>query len=265
MHLFRNVVIFIACLAPCIAGFAQASGEASELTPEQVDAAFTAEDAAREAARWSDTIRPRDERTALERLGEEADLIFHGTVHSQQVHYRGNNIPFTHTTFAISELVKGEADGGFFTLVQEGGPDRYDAQKVLLVSTSEYFATGEEEVLFVAFDAATGIHMVRERFRILDGLTYNANGRGVVVEQGPPGSRAGLRLTRGRSADARFRTVPFGTTALYKQFGDDTENPDGVPGAAATSARRAAQAQGNLGSSVGDILSALQGAGRVQP
>ncbi|NND69004.1 MAG: hypothetical protein HKN19_15550 [Halioglobus sp.] len=265
MHRFRNVFLFIASLVPFIAGFAQASGEASELTPEQVDAAFTAEDTAREASRRSKTIRPRDERSALQRLGEEADLIFHGTVHSQQVHYRGNDIPFTHTTFDISDLVKGEVDGGFFTLVQEGGPDRYDAQKILLVSTSEYFATGEEEVLFVAFDAATGTHMVRERFRILDGLTYNANGRGVVVEQGPPGSRPGLRLTGGRSADARFRTVPFGTTALYKRFGDDTQNPDGAPGAAAATARGVSPAQGNLGSSVGDIISALQGAGRVQP
>lgn len=262
MHVFRHLVFFIACLTPGIAGFAQASGEASEPTPEQIDAAFTPEDAAREAARWSKTIRQRDERSALERLSEEADLIFHGTVHSQEVHYRGNDIPFTHTKFAISDLVKGEADGGFFTLVQEGGPDKYNPQKVLLVSTSEYFATGEEELLFVAFDDATGTHMVRERFRIMEGLTYNANGRGVVVEQGAPGSKAGLRLTRGRSSDERFRTVPLGSTALYKRFGDDTENPDGDPGGAAATARAAPPAQDSLGSSVGDVLGALQGTGR---
>lgn len=265
MHGFRIVVLLLACLAQAMAGVAQASGEASELTPEEVDAAFTAADAAREATRWSPVVRPRDERSALERLREEADLIFHGTVHSQAVEYRGNDIPFTLTTFAISDLVKGEADGGFFTLVQEGGPDRHDPEKVLLVSTSEYFATGEEELLFVSFDQATGQHSVRERFRILEGLTYNANGRGVVVEQGAPGSRAGLRLTRGRNADARFRTVPLGRAALYKQFGDDTENPDGGPGAAAAPGRAAAPAQDDLGSSVGDILSALQAAGRAQP
>lgn len=262
MQQFRHV-FFIACLALGIAGHAQASGEASEPTPEQIDAAFTPEDAAREAARRSKTIRPRDERTALERMSDEADLIFHGTVHSQEVHYRGNDIPFTHTKFAISDLVKGEADNGFFTLVQEGGPDKDNPQKVLLVSTSEYFATGEEEVLFVAFDEATGTHMVRERFRILEGLTYNANGRGVVVERGTPGAKAGLRLTRGRNADERFRTVPMGSTALYKRFGDDIENPDGDPGGAAA-ARATAPVQDGLGSSVGDILSALQATRRVQ-
>ena len=170
MHRFRTVVFFIACLTLGMSGFAQAAGEDSEPTPEQIDAAFTSEDAAREAARWSKTIRQRDERSALERLSEEADLIFHGTVHSQEVHYRGNDIPFTHTRFAISDLVKGEVDGGFFTLVQEGGPDRLDPQKVLLVSKSEYFARDEEELLFIAFDAATGSHMVRERFRIMEGL-----------------------------------------------------------------------------------------------
>lgn len=261
MQVLRTILFLAGCLAG-IAGLAQASGEASEPTPEQVDAAFSPEDAAREAARWSKDVRPRDQRSALERLSEEADLIFHGTVHSQAVEFRGNGIPFTHTTFAIIDLVKGNADGGFFTLEQEGGPDRVDPEKVLLVSTSEYFAPGEEEVLFVAFDDATGRHMVRERFRIVDGLTYNANGRGVVLEQGPAGSRAGLRLTRGRSADARFRTVPIGKTALYKQFGDDTDNPDGP---AEASMRAAAPAQDNLGSRVGDVLDALQGAGRQQP
>ncbi len=262
MPAFRTVVFFIACLTPGIAALAQASGEASEPTPEQVDAAFTPADAAREAARWSKTIRPRDERSALESLSEEADLIFHGTVHAQEVQYRGNDIPFTYTTFAISDLVKGEADGGFFTLVQEGGPDRYDPEKVLLVSTSEYFATGEEELLFIAFDQPTGTHMVQERFRILEGLTYNANGRGVVIQQAGPGARPGLRLTRGRSADERFRTVPLGTTALYKQFGDDTGNPDGDPGGVGAAARAAASAQDNMGSSVGDVLTALQETGR---
>lgn len=262
MHSFRKVVLYLACLTTGIAGFAQAAGEASEPTPEQIDAAFTPEDAAREAARWSKTVRPRDERSALERLREEADLIFHGTVHSQEVHYRGNDIPFTHTRFAISDLVKGEADGGFFTLVQEGGPDKYDPQKVMLASKSEYFATGEEEVLFIVFDQTTGTHRVRERFRILEGLTYNANGRGVVVEQGAPGAKARLRLTRGRNADERFRTVPMGSTALYKRFGDDDENPDGDLGGAAAQPRRAAPAQDSLGSSVGDFLSALQGTGR---
>lgn len=265
MRFLRTFVCIFGCLTAGIAGFALASGEASELTPEQVDAAFTPEDAAREAAIWSTTVRPRDERTALERLREDSDLIFHGMVHSQTVSYRGNDIPFTHTTFEVIDLVKGEAEGGFFTLEQEGGPDRVDPQKVLLVSTSEYFATGEEEVLFVAFDEATGTHMVRERFRIVEGLTYNANGRGVLVEQATPGSRAGLRLTRGRSADKRFRTVPLGTTALYKQFGDDTENPDGDPRDPHASARDAAAAQATLGSSVGDILGALHSAGRQQP
>lgn len=262
MRGFVQVVLFIACLALGIAGIAQASGEASELTPEQVDAAFTPEDAAREAARWSKTVRPRDQRTALERMSQEADLIFHGTVESQHVEYRGNDIPFTHTTFAIGNLVKGEADGSVFTLVQEGGPDRYLPEKVLLVSTSEYFAVGEEELLFVAFDQPTGTHMVRERFRIVDGLTYNANGRGVLLEQGAPGARPGLRLTWGRSADERFRRVPIGTTALYKQFGDATENPDGAAGAVP---RAAAPAHASLGSRVGDVLDALQRAGGQQP
>lgn len=260
MKILNAIALIISCLATTVS-FGQAASEANEPTPEDLDAAFTSEDAAREATRWSKVIIPPDRRTALERMTEEADLIFHGTVQSQQVIYGGNDIPFTHTTFAITDLIKGEADGGFFTLVQEGGPDKLIPHKVLLVSTSQYFSVSEEELLFIGFDQATDTDTVQQRFRVLQGNMYNENGRGVIVEQHSADSRAGLRLTRGRDPDKRFRTVPLGSGALYKQFGDNRTDTDDGPGGPL---RAVSAGASSLGSSVGDFISAVSQARRVQ-
>lgn len=253
MKIVRNLVLIFASIYAGVCA-AQQVGEEFESTPEQLDEAFNAQDAVREAARWSNVVSAPDKRTPLERMTDAADLIFYGTVQSQEVLYEGNDIPFTHTTFVVTNLIKGETDGAAFTLVQEGGPDRHIPHKVMLSSTSHYFALGEEELLFVTFDKKTGTDMVQQRFRVMQGNMYSENGRGVIVASRASDNKPALQLTRGRSADKRFRTVPLGSSALYKQFSDDKPNTDAGQGA---TARQALADTDSLGSSVGDFIAAV--------
>ena len=238
----------------CTSGLTQPAGEFAEQSPEELDAAFSAEDAAREAASWSDAIIPRDNRPALSRITDESDLVFHGTVQSQTVVYDDKGIPFTHTTFSIRELVKGKLGTSEFTLVQEGGPDRTIPDKVLLVSTSSHFAVGEEELLFVKLDEATDSHIVQQRLRVLQDNVYNEDGYGVVVRDGPAHEGPQLSLTSQRNPDDRFTTVRIGPHTLFK----NARGHSAEAGEDFTTGREASAASAEVvGSTVGDVIAAI--------
>jgi hypothetical protein len=217
----------------CGTAAAQPVGEAGEPSPEQRDAAFTAEDAAREAASFSATIIDQDAVDPLGEMTDAADLVIRGSVSSESVVYDADGTPFTHTTFAIEEILKGSHPDGEITLVQQGGPARDDADKILIVSTSMLFNAGDEEVLFIDLDAdnpnprhhAT----VNQRYRIYEGRVYSEDGRGITVKPVGSGSGRRLVLSEDRHPSEYFRLVRIGGHTLTRKFGGDSGKSDPVP------------------------------------
>lgn len=217
----------------CSFAAAQPGGEAGELSPEQRDAAFTPEDAAREAAAFSAAIIEQGAADPLGEMTAAADLVFRGSVSAQSVVYDADGIPFTHTTFAIEEILKGSRPEGEITLVQQGGPDRDHADKILLVSTSTLFNTGEDEVLFIDLDAdnpnPSQRATVNQRYRIYEGRVYTEDGRGISIE--PVGSGPGRRLVPSddRHPSEYFRRIRIGGHTLTRHFGEEVGESTAAP------------------------------------
>lgn len=217
----------------CGLAAAQPVGESGEPSPEERDAAFTPEDAAREAAAFSDVIIENGAVDALGAMTDAADLVFRGSVSSQSVVYDADAVPSTHTTFLIEEILKGSHPDGEITLVQQGGPARDHADKILLVSTSMLFNTGDEEVLFIDLDAdnpnprqrAT----VNHRYRVYEGRVYSEDGRGISIEPVGSGSGQRLVLSDDRHPSGYFRLVRIGGHTLTRHFGGDAGKSDSAP------------------------------------
>ncbi|GAB5452524.1 MAG: hypothetical protein Hals2KO_28520 [Halioglobus sp.] len=204
--------------------FAQSYGEASEPTPEALDAAFTAADAAREAAMFSDQIIDRSPTDPLAAATAAAEVVVRARVVGEQVHYDANDIPFTHTTFAIEELIAGTSPGAEFTLVQEGGPSRTDPEMVYMVSESHYFDTGAEEVLFLSVEPGTSAVdsprvSVQQRFSVLDGRVYTESGRGLILTPSKSGAGQRVQFSADRHPDPRFREIRIGSHTFTRQYG----------------------------------------------
>ncbi|MEZ5570988.1 MAG: hypothetical protein R3E64_03105 [Halioglobus sp.] len=216
----------------CVFAFAQAvpNPEDSEPSLEQLDAAYTAEDFAREAAAWSDVIIDRTQPDALTAMTAAADLVFRGSVVSQQTVYDANDLPFTHTTFSISEVLKGSYPSAEITVIQEGGPSRTDKDSIVIVSDADHFAVGDEELLFLAVNPQNPVSFrrvsVNNRFCILDNKVYDENGHGLLLS--PAEDRAGYRLTwsRDRNPAPRFSEIQIGSHTLTKQFQAENVSPD---------------------------------------
>ncbi len=213
-----------------LAAVAQPDGESGEPTPEEIDAAFTAEDAARVAAGFSGETAGGAYSNPLESMADSSDLVFRGTVVTQTYEYDAAGIPHTRTTFSITESLKGEHSSSQFVLVQPGGPDREDSDRVMMVSDAHYFNVGEEELLFVNLDPqnphATLRATVNNRFRILRDKVYNEDGYGVAVE---PLLGGAYRLSLGNrhGAEQRFSRINIGSHRLDKRFaGEDGQTPD---------------------------------------
>jgi len=209
--------------------------EATEATPEERDAAFTAEDAAREAAAWSDVIIDRAAPDPLASMSASSDIVIRGTVASQDVVYDGNNIPFTHTTLSISEVLQGSYSADEVTVIQEGGPSKTEPDNVIMVSDTHYFDVGNEELLFLKLDPDNAYEtqrvVVRQRFGILNGKVFDENGRGLIYTetQEAPGYR--LSWSNNRNPHPRFREFHIGPHLFSKQFRDDEGGVDGDGGA----------------------------------
>jgi hypothetical protein len=211
---------------------AQVNGEEGEPTPEYLDATFTSEDAARVAAGFSDRIMAEPSTDPLENMGDAADLIFRGTVLSQTYAYDAAGIPSTHTTFLITEQLKGNHQSDEITLVQPGGPSQLDSDEVMMVSTARYFNVGEEELLFMGLDPESQVESRRatvlSRFRIYGDKIYNEDGYGVIVVPLDGGTRYRLVHSPDRNPHARFRRINIGSHRLNKQFGEENTSSTDV-------------------------------------
>lgn len=228
-----NIIKYLSILALSLGwnlAFAQ-GGEANEPTPEELDAAWTAEDAAREAAMYSDEIiDPRN----VDPLGDAtsaSDLVVQARVASQEYVYDAAGNPQTVTTFKIDTVLKGAHGGNEITVVQDGGPVKDSADNIVIVSDTEFFNVGEDELLFLAVDAdndyATQQVVIRQRFRVYEGQVFTSDGNGVNLITSPDGNGHSLAASRDRHPDRRFTEVQIGDHTLTKNFGGGEANaPD---------------------------------------
>jgi len=231
--------------------------ESAEMTNEERDAAWTAEDAAREAAQRVPAAADAGPVDVLGKLTGEADVIIRGTVQSQSVVYDAGGIPFTQTTFAVTDKLKGGISGDQFTLVQEGGAGQNDGDPAMMSSHSRHFSVGEEELLLLGAEAGNGARYVQIRFRIYGGQVYDEDGRGVFVKANSDGNGHILGLSADRNPDARFSEIYVGPHTLSKNFADDAED---YPDAAAdgTSVSPAAGPSYTDGADVGTLIAAIK-------
>ena len=227
MTYFRTAIIILLGLSWSMA----VAQESTEMTNEERDTAWTADDAAREAAQRIPAAAAADPIDVLGKLTGEADVIFRGTVLYQAVVYDAGGVPFTQTTFAVTDKLKGGISGDQFTLVQEGGPGQNDGDPNMMSSNSRHFNTGEEELLLLGAEAGNGVRYVQIRFRIYGGQVYDEDGRGVFVKANSDGNGHILGLSSDRNPDALFSEIHVGSHTLYKNFGDDDESPQGGEGA----------------------------------
>jgi len=125
--------------------------------------------------------------------------------------------------------------------VQEGGPSRDDPRRAMMVSSSQHFNIGEEEVLFLGSGNARAASSraqidpdysgpekvnVQQRFRVYQGKLYDDDGHGVIVEQVARGGGHRLRLTHSRNPARRFGEIHVGKMVLKKHFVDRADEPE---------------------------------------
>lgn len=246
MNYLRKTLILLTALHWSFAT-AQPGGEAGEPSPEELDAAFSSEDAAREAAAFTDAIILQGTIDPLGEMTAAADLVFRGSVHSKSFVYDADGIPYTHTTFLIADLLKGSWPDGELTLVQPGGPAQDGSKKMLLVSSAEHFNVGEEELLFIELESGSQEaprHMeVQQRFRIYEGKVYSEEGRGVAIKAAANGSGRRLVLSRDRHPSEHFRQIHIGPHTLKRNYGSIRGQPGAVLFSESARARSASREQ----------------------
>ena len=184
-----SLVICLGILGTAVS--AQPHGEATEPTPEALDAAFTRGDAARVAAGFTKGTGINSSADPLASLAMQADFVFRGNVVAQTYEYDARGTPFTRTTFVITEALKGEHVASQLTLVQPGGPSR-DRDIGTMVADAQYFNVVEEELMFVNLDPdnqrETKRVAIMNRFRIHENKVFSEDGFGVIVEPRQDGS-----------------------------------------------------------------------------
>lgn len=219
----RTVLAIFLVLSGNIA-VAQINGEEGEPTPEYLDATFTSEDAARVAAGFSDQIMAGSSADPLGDMANAADLVFRGSVLSQTYEYDAAGTPSTHTTFLITEQLKGDHQSNEITLVQAGGPSQTDSDKIMMVSTARYFTVGEEELLFMNLDFESQVESSRSsvvsRFRVYQDKIYNEDGYGMRVVTLNGGTQYTLVQSRDRNPADRFKRITIGPHRLDKNFSE---------------------------------------------
>ncbi len=223
--MMKHTAIMLACAGAMLCGHAALAapplGEENELSPEYLDAHFSAEDEKRMMEGFSDKILPDAPANVVKQLAERADLVFFGRVLDQDYVYDAKGVPFTRTRFSVDEVLKGEYPQAELVLVQLGGPSA-SGDGGVLVSDTHYFNVGEDELLFLkrrqatatATDARNG-YEISNRFRVMDGKLFDEDGHAVIMNDA-----GGLSLSRDRHPDERFATINMGTHKLYKQFSE---------------------------------------------
>lgn len=213
-----------ALLVPLISTWAMAQpfGEAGEISAEALDVAFTEEDAAREAAGWSDEDIKRGPPDPLGKMSADADLLIIGTVTEQAVVYGADDTPYTHTTFSISEVLEGDYAGDEITVVQEGGPLKDKPENVLILSHTHHFTPGQEDLLFLELNPESPYPwsqvVIKNRFGVLNGAVFNENGRGLIYTEMEEAPGYTLSLSRDRNPHPRFSEFKIGPHEFSKQF-----------------------------------------------
>ncbi len=211
-------------------------GEALEMSPEARDAAWSSADAAREAALFSNTASGTAQTSLTLRDGAAAaDFVFSGRVTAQSYVYDNAGRPYTHTTVRIDDKLKGSYAGPELTLVQEGGPARDSEDNIVLVSDAQYFAVGEDELLFVDLDLANPVATqrvtVRQRFRIYSGQVFGVDGHGVLLQSSARSAGHTLSWSNDRHPATRFSQFRIGNHTLTKHFrAPATQSTAGEPG-----------------------------------
>ena len=235
----RQIVRYLQILALTLlsqawcVSYAQPNLASPEPTPEQRDAAFTAQDAAREASAWSLQEMEQEDGDALSQLTANADLVFRGRVESQTFIYDADGTPFTQTDFVLADVVKGRAGLSRFTLLQEGGPSQSGDGRVLLVSNSRHFAVGEDELLFIELQPDAVLENrraeVQHRFRIYQEQLYTEDGQGIILSQDQAQGKRWLELSADRHPAQRFQRIQIGEHTLTKRFQPDLSDAIKIP------------------------------------
>ncbi len=221
----KHTAMMLACAGAMLCGHSALAapplGEENELSPEYLDAHFSAEDEKRMMAGFSDQVLPDAPANVVKQLAERADLVFFGQVLAQDYVYDAKGVPSTRTRFSVDEVLKGEYPQAELVLVQLGGPNA-SGDGGVLVSDTHYFNVGEDELLFLKRRQATATttdarngYEIRNRFRVLNGKLFDEDGYAVIMD-----SAGGLGLSRDRHPDERFSTINMGTHKLLKQFSE---------------------------------------------
>lgn len=100
---------------------------------------------------------------SLTRLAENANLVFIGSV--TDVAYRkarieegDGELPYTIVTYAIRDVLRGQARGETFTMRFPGGPD--GSGRFMTVTGVPRFQRGEQDLLFVVGNGEKGCPLV---------------------------------------------------------------------------------------------------------
>jgi len=212
--------ILLAGLA-CSWAFAQSEGEDLEPSPEELDAAFTEADAAREASLWRDAIIDHSQPDPIAAMTSSADWVVRGRVTAQEFIDNDKNLPFTHTTIAVDDRLKGPNVPAEITIVQQGGISPSNPENIVMVSHAHYFTVGEEELLFIDVNPEQTGHrrlVIEQRFRIYEGQVYDENGRGLLLKAGDQERAFRLEVSRDRHPSPRFVHFNVGPHRLTKNF-----------------------------------------------
>jgi len=248
-------------LAPLVTtgAVAQPTGEAAEPTPEELDAAFTEEDAAREAALWSDEVIERGPADPLADMSAEADLVLRGTVTGQEVVYDANDVPFTHTTLSVNEVLEGSYSDALITVVQQGGPLKDEPGNVLILSHTHYFTPGQEELLFLELNPDSPHPqlqvVITNRFGVLNGKVFSENGRGLIYTETEDAPGYKLSWSGDRNPHPRFSEFKIGPHEFSKGF--DQPNQEGESPGQPLSRQAAVRPGYQAGVDIGTFKNAL--------
>ncbi len=168
---------------------------------------------------WSHSDEDPVQAGNLQALTEESNLVVHGSVvgvEYQTVTENGETVPQTRVTYAVTETIRGQADGQTVTLQFPGGADGMGG--FLAVSGVPLFQKGEEDILFVKDNGeASDCPLVKcefGRYRVSKGQIFNAHGKPV-------------RGIKGNNAIARGDSTPAFNTFSYPapKFDDLIKNP----------------------------------------
>lgn len=127
----------------------------------------------------------------LTHMTEEANLVFVGDVvdvvyRKARIEGGEGDLPYTFVTYAVGNVLRGEAPGDTLTMGFPGGPNGRGG--FVEVSSVPLFQRGERDLLFVVGNGEKGCALVNcewGRFRILNEGVYNTHGspvRGLVQE-----------------------------------------------------------------------------------